>query len=198
MGSPARALARVYECIMHRDLRDALIRVASPAVTIALTLAIARARRLTLVNDLGLRAPPPGQAALWSLVFVALAVGQEVAGEALGWPAPEPWRDKYAGPALAARVAGIVVLAPVAEELLFRGLLFRVIARSPLKQAGAIAVTAALFAASHLQYDRRALGLILLEGVCYGAIRASTGSTLLTMGIHAAANGYAVYQRISG
>jgi membrane protease YdiL (CAAX protease family) len=50
--------------------------------------------------------------------------------------------------ALGLMVIALVVLAPLAEELLFRGLLFRSLARR-LPIAGAIAISSILFAASH-------------------------------------------------
>jgi uncharacterized protein len=51
--------------------------------------------------------------------------------------------------ALTLMVIALVVLAPLAEELLFRGLLFRSLARR-LPIAGAVAVSSVLFAAAHL------------------------------------------------
>jgi membrane protease YdiL (CAAX protease family) len=42
----------------------------------------------------------------------------------LGIPPAESWGSRYLGPARLLRVLGIVLVPPVAEELIFRGALF--------------------------------------------------------------------------
>jgi membrane protease YdiL (CAAX protease family) len=51
------------------------------------------------------------------------------------------------GPERLLRVLGIVLVAPVAEELIFRGALFTQLERTRLRAGGAVAVTAIALAA---------------------------------------------------
>ena len=85
-------------------------------------------------------------------------------------------------------ILAIVVAAPVIEEILFRGFMFRGIASSPLGVTGAILMTAALWALLHVQYDWFGIGTIFLAGLFLGIVRARTRSTLLTTLLHALAN----------
>lgn len=180
---------------MTPEVRDTLLRLLLPAIGIVVILFAANRRGLSLGDDLGLRLPSFRQGFLWLVVFLALAITEEVLWRALGQPAPEPWGDKYSRSIIWMRVLAMVVMAPIAEELLFRGLFFHMAANTFLKQTGAVFATAALFAAFHFQYGLWALLFVLVDGLFYGTVRAATGSIILTMALHAIGNAYAAYQR---
>lgn len=99
----------------------------------------------------------------------------------------------------AARLAGMlpmlwlatVVVAPVAEELLFRGFLHRGWALSWLGASGTIVVTSALWAALHQQYHWLGILCIFLMGLIFGWARQRSGSTTLTIILHALNNLFA-------
>jgi membrane protease YdiL (CAAX protease family) len=99
----------------------------------------------------------------------------------------------------AARLAGmlpllwlfIVVVAPIAEELMFRGFLHRGFVRSWLGVAGTIVLTSALWAALHLQYNWLGILYIFLMGLIFGWLRQRSGSTTLTIVLHAFNNLFA-------
>jgi membrane protease YdiL (CAAX protease family) len=181
---------------MKSEWRDTLLRLALPSVGIIVILGVARLRQLSFHDDLGLRWPAPGRAMLWFTVFLGLVVLEEVLGPVLGVPPPQPWGDKYSLPTKLLRVFAMVVLAPISEELLFRGLLYQLFARTALKDVGAILLTAAAFTALHSQYGYPALLFVMAGGLFYGTVRYSTGSVLLTMIFHAVGNAYAAYQRL--
>ena len=82
----------------------------------------------------------------------------------------------------------IVVLTPIAEETLFRGFVMRGWLRSPKSTWPAILVTAALFAIIHVQYDWFLILQVFAFGVLFGWARWATGSTLLTVLLHAVVN----------
>jgi membrane protease YdiL (CAAX protease family) len=75
-----------------------------------------------------------------------------------------------------------LLLAAVAEELLFRGVLFGWLCRH-LPTWAVIAVTTALFAAEHAYYPIL-LPIGLLAGLALGWLRARTGSVLPGMAFH--------------
>jgi uncharacterized protein len=99
----------------------------------------------------------------------------------------------------AARLAGMlpmlwlatVVVAPIAEELLFRGFLHRGWAPSWLGVSGTIVLTSALWAALHQQYHWFGILCIFLMGLIFGWARQRSGSTTLTIMLHALNNLFA-------
>jgi membrane protease YdiL (CAAX protease family) len=109
---------------------------------------------------------------------------------------PKPWGSHYSDSVKVIRLFAMIGLAPISEELLFRGLLYHMIEISVLKRVGAIAITAVGFAALHYQYGVRGFPFALADGLLFGIARCSTGSTILTMVLHALGNCYAAYQRL--
>jgi membrane protease YdiL (CAAX protease family) len=89
-----------------------------------------------------------------------------------------------------------VVLAPVQEELLFRGLLYRGLAPA-FGPAPAIIVLSAIWAMFHVQYPWFFVGEIFVLGLTLGWLRWRSGSTLLTIGLHAMVNGLAMLEAYS-
>ena len=81
-----------------------------------------------------------------------------------------------------------VVATPIGEEIIFRGFLFRGWLKSPRDVWPVIVATALLWAIIHLQYDWYVIGQIFVGGVFLGWIRWATGSTILTILLHALIN----------
>jgi membrane protease YdiL (CAAX protease family) len=88
----------------------------------------------------------------------------------------------------------IVVTAPVSEEIVFRGFLFRGWVRSPRGAWAGILIIAALFAIIHIQYNWYEMLQVFLVGTLLTWTRWWSGSTLLTMMMHAAVNLWAMLQ----
>lgn len=103
-----------------------------------------------------------------------------------------------------ARVAGalpffflaVVVVAPIAEELTFRGFGFRGLSYSRLGVIGAIVITSAAWSVMHVQYDWIILCQIFLIGLLLGWLRWASGSTLLTILLHLLTNLAATLQAV--
>jgi uncharacterized protein len=79
---------------------------------------------------------------------------------------------------------GVVVVAPITEELFFRGFLHRGWATSWLGVAGTIVLTSALWAALHQQYNWLGILFIFSMGLAFGWLRQRSGSTTLTIALH--------------
>ena len=82
----------------------------------------------------------------------------------------------------------VVVVTPIGEELLFRGFLFRGWLRTPRDVWPVIVLSALLFALIHVQYDWYVTGQVFVFGLLLGWMRWATGSTLLTILLHALIN----------
>jgi membrane protease YdiL (CAAX protease family) len=102
-------------------------------------------------------------------------------------PAPAP-----TALALLSLFLGAVIFAPITEELIFRGFLYRGLAASRLGGSGAIVATATLWAALHA--DRTWLGYLdlLSTGIALGWLRWRSDSTIPTISVHALRNLLAV------
>ena len=82
----------------------------------------------------------------------------------------------------------VVVVTPIGEEVLFRGFLFRGWLRSPRDVWPVIVLVALLWALIHVQYDWYVIAQVFSFGLLLGWMRWATGSTILTMLLHAMIN----------
>ena len=88
-----------------------------------------------------------------------------------------------------ALILSIVVLAPVAEELVFRGYLFGVWRNTRMGLPGTLILTSLLFSAIHWgQYGVIPLIFIFSFSVLVGVAREKTGSVWVPIILHSAAN----------
>lgn len=88
----------------------------------------------------------------------------------------------------------MVVAAPLVEEVLFRGFLFKGFEHSPVGGAGAVILTALLWAAIHMQYDLFDMTVIFAMGLLFGVVRLRTGSLLPVLFMHMLNNLFATIQ----
>jgi membrane protease YdiL (CAAX protease family) len=78
--------------------------------------------------------------------------------------------------------------APIAEECLFRGLMFGTLRRTSLGIGGAAAVSAILWALLHANYSIYGVTAITLIGIYLALVRERTGSLLTPIVCHGAYN----------
>lgn len=82
----------------------------------------------------------------------------------------------------------LVVMAPIGEETLFRGFLFRGWHRGPHDVWPVITVIALIWTVSHLQYDLFFMAQIFVSGLLLGWFRWISESTILSMLLHGLLN----------
>jgi len=82
----------------------------------------------------------------------------------------------------------VIVVTPVGEEILFRGFLFRGWLHAPRDTWPVIAIIALLWAIIHVQYDWFVIAQVFSFGLLLGWMRWVTGSTILTIVLHALIN----------
>jgi membrane protease YdiL (CAAX protease family) len=78
--------------------------------------------------------------------------------------------------------------APLAEECLFRGLLFGGLKQTPVGVSGAALITAVTWAALHANYSAYGLTAITLIGLSLAFVRERTGTLLTSIVCHGAYN----------
>ena len=101
---------------------------------------------------------------------------------------PKVMVDFYRNSWLPFFVFAVVVLAPLGEETLFRGFLYKGIESSRAGPVGAIVVSTVLFAVIHLQYDWYGILGVGVMGLYLGVVRYRCSSVSLTMILHSLAN----------
>jgi membrane protease YdiL (CAAX protease family) len=175
-----------------------LIRLAAELVALLVLCLVLRARGEPLREVFALVPVPRATLAAWVAAFVLLVVLVALLEPLLGFRPARPWEGRHGSTEMLIRLVGIVLVAPITEELLFRGAAFTRLARSGLEASGAIAVTAAIFAILHLQYGPGPVTMILIDGLFYGLARAKTGSVLVPLVCHMIGNSYAAWERLAG
>ena len=83
---------------------------------------------------------------------------------------------------------GGCIAAPVMEEFVFRGFMFRGWSQSFLGPVGTIVLTSVVWGATHIQYDWFERFWIVVTGLALGYFRWRSDSTWLTVMVHSAIN----------
>jgi uncharacterized protein len=103
-------------------------------------------------------------------------------------PASSPVVVGGAAGGLFALLVGGCLAAPIMEEFVFRGFMFRGWSESFLGPVGAIVLTSTLFGMYHTQYDWLGRFWIFLFGLVVCTFRWRSNSTWLTVVVHSAVN----------
>ena len=130
-----------------------------------------------------------------ALAWIALYLGWMALSDALtGWRGPWDFRPWQAAPVLASamRVIAVCALGPIAEELVFRGLLFGWL-RERIGVLATILLTAAGWSLLHVDYSWQVIAIIFVDGLLLGLARQRTGSVYVPIAMHMLYNLYAIW-----
>ncbi len=164
----------------------------STPILLGLLALLIRVRGWSIAGYLDLRMPTARQALIAAGGLIALLIVTDSASYALGREiVPQVMVNVYRTGWVPLFLFAVVVAAPLGEEALCRGFLFRGIAASRWGPRAAIAISAVLWASLHIQYDLYVIAVIALMGVYLGEVRRRTASVPLTMLLHALANAIA-------
>jgi uncharacterized protein len=87
-------------------------------------------------------------------------------------------------------------IAPIFEEVFFRGFLFKNIENSRLGSVGAVIITSLLFAVIHIQYDLYVMSVLIPVGFILGLSRLKTQSLFVPIAIHIINNSLSIIMGI--
>ncbi|MEN3951927.1 CPBP family intramembrane glutamic endopeptidase [Iodidimonas sp. SYSU 1G8] len=165
--------------------------ILSGIIGTAMTAELVHLRAPGRVADyLALRWTDNGTAWRWSLLtvgylFLALLV-DNMARVSFDVVSPHnPLANAAIGPLF---LLATLFVAPVFEEVLFRGFVMEGLSPTLLGQSGAITIAALSWALLHSQYDVITMLLLFGFGVLLGVARVVTGSLLLPIVLHAVFN----------
>jgi membrane protease YdiL (CAAX protease family) len=163
-----------------------------PATLAVVWLAI-RIKKASFVDYLALHWPSWKQLLFGAVGLILLVLAWETVSRALGREATPGFmsdllksgRDKGAASFL---LIAFAVAAPMSEEVLARGFLYRGWSASFLRVPGAIVLSSLVWTVVHLQYDIYFLAEVFTIGVWFGYMRFRASSLWLTIVLHALNN----------
>jgi membrane protease YdiL (CAAX protease family) len=188
------ASARIENLGSNGPTLSAAFLLSTPIVLGYFAFAVRRAR-VPFADYMALRWPRLrdvllGLVALAAVLMIA-GVGATLSGQEMPEFMTETFRSAREAGVLPLFLFSFAVLAPVQEELFFRGFLYRGLAPA-IGPWPTIILTSAVWAVVHMQYDWFFVGEIFLLGVVFGWLRKLSGSTILTMLLHGGMNTLAI------
>ena len=193
------AITGGMDVLLQDGVAVSLSNIPANAVQIIILVLASRRPGWSITEYLGLVRPAARDvvAAVW--IFVIFLLGYDALTYFLGRDIVTPFQvDTYRS----AQSAGVlplywfalVIAAPVAEEIMFRGFLFRGWVTSERSAIPVILIISALFAAIHIQYDWFGILQVFFIGLLFGLVRWRSGSTTLSILIHVLANFWATVE----
>ena len=182
--------------VAHDGYVVSIAAIVSMAVQCGVVVLALRRRRQPVAEYLGLvRRPHPREIVFCLVSVAALLVASDLLSFLMGHDLVPPFMVKVyetardaGAPAILLLLIAALIAAPIGEEIMFRGFLFRGWASTRLGVTGTIVLTSAIWAAIHVQYDWYGLAQVFCLGLLFGWVRTRSGSTLLTMMMHSACN----------
>jgi membrane protease YdiL (CAAX protease family) len=154
----------------------------------------ARKRKLTTASAyLGLNKLPDKKTFInFNLALITYFIFSYVAIDLLAIETPQMMIDVYnTTDYVILLLITVVIAAPIFEEIVFRGFIFKGLKHSPLRATGAIVITSILFTLIHGgQYEIAVLGILFPLAVILGLARHRSGGILLPIYLHFANNLY--------
>ena len=170
-----------------------LVIAVSTPVQVGLLALFASRTGVSATAYLGLKWPSRGEFLFGLAAIVALIIVGNLLSWLLGQNLVTPFQTDIYTTASAAGwllwlLIAVAIVTPIGEEILFRGFLFRGWLRKPGDVWAVIVSTSLLWAIIHVQYDWYVIGQIFAFGLLLGWLRWASGSTILTILLHALIN----------
>jgi membrane protease YdiL (CAAX protease family) len=167
----------------------ALATLISNSVQVVLLMLASRLSKSNVLVYLGLDIPRWQYIAIATAGFAVWTISVDALTLALGRDLASTWaleiyRSARAEGSLIWLWLAMIVAAPVGEELLYRGFMFRGFVHAPRDAIPSIVVISLLWSLRHGQYDWFNIVLIFVFGMLLGLARWTTGSTTLAIFLH--------------
>lgn len=194
-------LGGAVEAVAGSGLALALSVIAGLPTTLAAIWLAVRLGHRSFADYLGLRWASWREFAIGLGGLILLVVGWDMMSRLIGHEVDPDFmnhvlKSARADGAFWLIVPSFCVAAPISEELLARGFLFRSWSESIVGVPGAIALSSLAWTALHLQYSWYFFGEVFCIGLWFGYMRYRSGSTWLTIVLHGLNNLAALAQTI--
>jgi membrane protease YdiL (CAAX protease family) len=191
---PAQRASELLKLGANGDVLAVATFLSTPACLLALIAIIKLKRGASLEDTLALHVPPRAVLVRWVLLVIAYIALADGITWLLGKPIVPPFMELAyrSADSKASLWIALVFLAPLFEEMFYRGFVVTGLASSRLGASGAVILSAILWAAIHTQYDVYWMVTILVLGLLLGVARVKTGSVVTPLVMHMVANGVAL------
>ena len=125
---------------------------------------------------------------LFLFLFVVL---EEIYMWLLGIEMPKGFIDFMLSEPLILGLISVIIIAPIAEEFIFRGFLYSQLKITKLGPWGAVTISSLLWTIIHFQYEPLILIILFIFGIFLGYIRMAYNSLSLPIALHAINNSFA-------
>jgi len=184
---------------MNHELRSAFLRTLPFLLVICVTIILVIRRKIK-PEELDLIPPLKHlRALLWVFGFILFSVLVEAVLYAFELLEVRSWN--HSGAASVILIAGAILFAPIAEELLFRGFILNVLKKRGLKNQLAIVLQAIFFVLLHnFTYENTLTSTIgifqgFVDAVLYACARQNTRSLYTPMAMHMSGNAIAILEK---
>ena len=160
--------------------------VSAPAI-VFLSFGLARLRKGATIREyFNLEAVSAGRMLAWIGAGFALMAGTDFFGYVLHRPVvPDVMIEAYRTAGwLPLLWLGVILFAPVGEEVVFRGFMFKGVEASRFGPAGAILLSALAWSLLHLEYDAFDVATIFMCGLLLGLARHRSRSLYVPVAMH--------------
>lgn len=184
---------------MNHEVISAIIRTL-PFLVVVLVLAILTKRKKIEPQDLDIRKPFSFKSYfIWVSCFLIYSLLTEFSLFSFNILEVSKWDHTISSSIIL--IFGIIILAPIAEELLFRGLILNVLTKKKINIHLAILIQACFFVLLHnFTYENTLSSHIgiaqsLIDGILYGYARKYTKSIYTPITMHMTGNAIAIIER---
>ena len=130
----------------------------------------------------------------YGTLFLAIFIGlEEIYMWVLGLEMPEGFITFMLSEPIILSLISVIIIAPIAEEFLFRGFLYSQLKRTKLGPWGAITLSSLLWTVIHFQYEILILLVLFVFGIFLGYLRMAYNSLSLPIILHAINNAFAFF-----
>lgn len=178
--------------VQLHPIADNLTSIFSMTALIAFILWRMKKRNIDL-NDLGsldIRQKDVFLGTLLLAMFIAL---EEIYMWILGIEMPEGFITFMLSEPIILSLISVIIIAPIAEEFLFRGFLYSQLKRTKMGSWGAITLSSFLWTVIHFQYEILILIVLFVFGMFLGYVRMAYNSLSLPIILHAMNNTFAFF-----
>lgn len=168
-------------------IADNLTSIFSMTALIAFIIWRMKKRNIDL-NDLGSLSINKRDIFYGTLMLFAFIAFEEIYMWALDIEMPEGFITFMLSDPIILGLISVIIVAPIAEEFLFRGFLFSQLKRTELGGWGAVTLSSFLWTIIHFQYEALILLVLFIFGIFLGYIRIAYNSLSLPIILHAINN----------
>ena len=171
-------------------IADNLTPIFSMTVVVAFIVWRMKKRNIDL-NDLGSLSINKRDIFYGSLMLFTFIVLEEIYMWALNIEMPEGFVTFMLSDPIILGLISVIIIAPIAEEFIFRGFLFSQLKRTQLGGWGAVSLSSFLWTIIHFQYELLILFVLFVFDVFLGYVRMAYNSLSLPIILHAINNAFA-------